>query len=120
MFFIMKSIYPTEYALTPEMRIIVELSIVPLGEGTSVSNILAYAIKELEKKGVKYELTPMCTVFETDSVEEALNIVKAAHEAVFKQGVKRTVTTVKLDDRRDAERSMRSKVDSLKKAVEKL
>jgi len=116
----MKSIYPTEYALTPEMRIIVELSIVPLGEGTSVSNILAYAIKELEKKGVKYELTPMCTVFETDSVEEALNIVKAAHEAVFKQGVKRTVTTVKLDDRRDAERSMRSKVDSLKKAVEKL
>jgi uncharacterized protein (TIGR00106 family) len=116
----MKSIYPTEYALTPEMRIIVELSIVPLGEGTSVSNILAYAIKELEKKGVKYELTPMCTVFETDSVEEALNIVKAAHEAVFKQGVKRAVTTVKLDDRRDAERSMRSKVDSLKKAVEKL
>lgn len=97
-----------------------ELSIVPLGEGTSVSSILAHAIKELENKGVKYEVTPMCTVFEADSVEEALNIAKAAHEAVFKQGVKRAVTTVKLDDRRDVERNMRSKVSSLKKAVEKL
>lgn len=102
------------------MGIIVELSIVPLGEGTSVSKIIAYAIKELENMGVKYEITPMCTVFEADNVEEALGIVKAAHEAVFKQGVKRAVTTVKLDDRRDVERSMRSKVDSLKKAVEKL
>lgn len=116
----MKSIYSTKPDSICVTRIIVELSIIPLGEGTSVSNILAYAVKELENMGVKYEVTPMCTVFEADSVEEALKIVKAAHEAVFKQGVKRTVTTVRLDDRRDVERSMRSKVDSLKKAAEKL
>lgn len=102
------------------MGIIVEFSIVPLGEGTSVSTILAHAIKALENIGVKYEITPMCTVFEVDSVKEALEIVEVAHEAVFKQGVKRAVTTIKLDDRRDVERSMRSKLDSLKKAVEKL
>lgn len=102
------------------MGIIVEFSIVPLGEGTSISKILAHAIKELEKIGVEYELTPMCTVFEAEDIEKALNIVKAAHEAVFKHGVKRAVTTIKLDDRRDVERSMRSKVDSLKKAVENL
>jgi len=95
----------------------VEFSIIPVGEGTSVSKIIAPAIRELEKLGVKHELTPMCTVFEADSLEEALRIVGAAHEAVFKQGVKRVITLVKIDDRRDVERRMEDKVESLKKAV---
>lgn len=99
------------------MRVIVEFSIIPVGEGTSVSKIIAPAIRELEKLGVKHELTPMCTVFEADSLEEALRIVGAAHEAVFKQGVKRVITLVKIDDRRDVERRMEDKVESLKKAV---
>ena len=98
----------------------VELSIIPMGEGTSVSKILARAVKELEKRNVEYEVTPMCTVFEAGSVEEALDIVKAAHEAVLKQGVRRAITTVKLDDRRDVERDMRSKVESLRRELERL
>lgn len=102
------------------MRVIVEFSIIPMGEGTSVSKIIAHAVKELENIGVKHELTPMCTVFEADSVEEALRIVRAAHEAVFKQGVKRVITLVKIDDRRDVDRKMEDKVESLKKAVESL
>lgn len=102
------------------MRVIVEFSIIPMGEGTSVSKIIAHAVKELENMGVKHELTPMCTIFETDSVEEALRIVRAAHEAVFKQGVKRAITLVKIDDRRDVDRKMEDKVESLKKAVENL
>ncbi|MGQ9596803.1 MAG: MTH1187 family thiamine-binding protein [Thermoproteota archaeon] len=102
----------------PRMAIVVELSIVPLGEGTSVSKILAYAIKELENMGIKYEVTPMCTVFEADSIEEALRIVKTAHESIFKQGVKRVITTVRIDDRRDVKRSMSDRVESLRRAVE--
>ncbi|NHV99691.1 MAG: MTH1187 family thiamine-binding protein [Thaumarchaeota archaeon] len=100
------------------MVVVLEFSIVPVGEGTSLSKILAHAIRELEKMGVKYELSPMCTVFEAQSLEEALKIVRIAHEAVFKQGVKRAVTIIKIDDRRDVERSMKDKIDSLKKAVE--
>ncbi len=99
------------------MVVVVEFSIVPVGEGTSLSRILAHAIKELENTGVKYELTPMCTVFEARSVEEALKAVRIAHESVFKHGVKRAVTIVKIDDRRDVERSMKDKVESLKRAV---
>lgn len=100
------------------MVVVVEFSIVPVGEGTSLSRILAHALRELENIGVKYELTPMSTIFEAQSVEEALKAVRIAHEAVFKHGVKRTVTIVKIDDRRDVERSMKDKVESLKKAVE--
>jgi uncharacterized protein (TIGR00106 family) len=76
----------------------------PLGVGTSVSKFLVPAIKKLERLGVRYEVTPMCTIFETENVEEAFNIVKAVHEAVFEENVKRVVTAVKIDDRRDIKR----------------
>jgi uncharacterized protein (TIGR00106 family) len=86
-----------------------------LGVGTSVSKFLVPAIKKLERLGVKYEVTPMCTIFETVNVEEAFNIVKAVHEAVFEENVKHVVTAVKIDDRRDIKRGMKEKVESLKK-----
>jgi len=59
----------------------------------------------------------MCTVFEAENVEEAFNIVKAAHEAVFEENVKRVVTTIRIDDRRDVKRGMKEKVESLKKEL---
>jgi len=99
------------------MTIIVEFNIVPLGVGTSVSKFLVPAINELERRRVKYEVTPMCTIFEVENVEEAFNVVKAAHEAVFGENVKRIVTTVKIDDRRDIKRGMREKVESLEKEI---
>ena len=99
------------------MTVIVELSIIPLGVGISVSRFLAPALKELENRKVKYEVTPMCTIFEVKNVEEALYLVKAAHEAVFQVDVKRVVTSVKIDDRRDVKRSMEEKAKSLKRAV---
>jgi len=99
------------------MAVIVEFSIIPIGKGTSISRFLAQGLKELEDRGVKHEITPMCTVFEAKSVGEAFDVVKAAHEAVFRGDVKRVVTTVKIDDRRDVERGMEEKVKSLKRAV---
>jgi uncharacterized protein YqgV (UPF0045/DUF77 family) len=52
----------------------------------------------------------MCTIFEASSIEEAFDLARVAHKAVFRVGVKRVVTTVKVDDRRDLERSMTDKV----------
>ena len=99
------------------MVIIVEFSLVPLGVNESLSKILAYAIKELERMNVKFQVTPMCTIFEAESVGEAVKIVEAAHEALFKAGLKRVVTTVRVDDRRDVKRSMEDKVKSLKRSM---
>jgi uncharacterized protein YqgV (UPF0045/DUF77 family) len=58
----------------------------------------------------------MCTVFEADNIEEAFNIVRAAHEAVFTKPVKRVVTTMKIDDRRDVNISMNEKIESIHNA----
>jgi uncharacterized protein (TIGR00106 family) len=100
-----------------KMTVVVALNIVPLGKGISVSKFLAPALKEIEGRRVKYSVTPMCTIFEADSVEDAFDLARLAHEAVFKAGVERVVTTVKVDDRRDIERSMEEKVESLKKEI---
>jgi uncharacterized protein (TIGR00106 family) len=101
----------------PRMTVVAEVNIIPLGEGISVSKFLAPAFKVFEKRGLKYEITPMCTIFEAENIEEAFDVVGAIHEAVFRVGVKRVVTTVKIDDRRDLERSMNEKVESLKKEI---
>lgn len=102
------------------MTVIVELSIVPIGEGVSLSGLLAHAVKELQRHGVVYEVTPMCTVFEAESLKEAFKIAEAAHESLFKAGAKRVLTTVKVDDRRDVERHMEDKVRSLREALKKV
>lgn len=102
-----------------KMTVIVELNIIPFDVGVSISNLLAVALTELEKLGVRYETTPMCTIFEAESINEAFGIVEAAHEVLFKKGVKRVGTSVRIDDRRDVSRGMKEKVESLKKAIKK-
>ena len=89
-----------------------------MGEGTSVSRLIASAIEELERRGVKHVTTSMCTIIEEENLEKTLQHVAAAHEAVMKAGAKRAVTIIKVDDRRDMERSMENKLKSLKKALE--
>ena len=56
--------------------------------------------------------------FEARNIDEVLNIVGAAHEAISKADVKRVVTTVRIDDRRDKEGSVKEKVKSLKTLLE--
>ena len=99
------------------LGVVVEFNLIPIGVGVSVSRFLASALKELDKLNVKYTITPMCTIFEAESVGEAFKIVEAAHEALFKAGLKRVVTTVRIDDRRDVKRSMEDKVKSLKRSM---
>ena len=91
-----------------------ELEIVALGTGsTSMSSHISEAVKALEKSGIKYQLTPMGTVIEVSSIDEAFNAMRAAHEAVIKKGVKRVVMHITIDDRRDAPKGMEEKIESV-------
>ena len=92
---------------------IVEFSVIPIGGGVSVSQFLVPALKELRRRGIRYEVTAMSTIFEAESIEEALEAIGAAHESVFKTGIKRVITSIRIDDRRDKRVSMKNKVESL-------
>jgi uncharacterized protein (TIGR00106 family) len=94
--------------------IVADVSVVPLGEGTSVSPLVRKAVKALDGSGLKAMHGPMSTSLEASSLDELFAAVRQAHEAVFSAGAKRVVTTVKIDDRRDKKHSMASKLDAVK------
>ena len=97
--------------------IIAEFSIVPVGSGeTSVGRYVAAAINALKNaKGLEYEVTTMGTVLAADNLDTIFGAVRQAHDAVMAKGVKRVVSTLRIDDRRDKARTMDDKV----KAVER-
>ena len=98
---------------------IVQVSIVPLGTGTSsVSKYVARALSLLEnEKGVAYQLTPMGTVIE-GTLDEVVGIVRQMHETAFDKGVQRVLTTITIDDRRDKTSTMESKVNSVRNKLQ--
>ena len=96
----------------------VEVSIVPVGTGSpSASDYVAQALKVLEaEKDLKYELTAMGTIIQGD-LDRLLEVVRKMHEAVLDSGVKRAVTTIKIDDRRDKALSISGKIAAVKKKM---
>lgn len=93
---------------------IVEATIVPLGTGdTSVSKYVADCHKILkEEKRIKYQLTPMGTIFEGE-LDVILEVIRKMHEVPFGEGAKRVSTAIKIDDRRDKIGSMEQKMKSV-------
>jgi len=98
--------------------VIAEISIVPVGTNTpSLSQYVAKAIGVLvQEKSVKYKLTRMGTILE-GNLADVLEAVRRMHEAVFDTQIKRVVTTIRIDDRRDRESSIRCKVKSVTKKL---
>ncbi len=95
-------------------KVIAELSITPIGEGTSVSRYVKIALDELRKnKKLRIEVNPMGTVIEADTLREILDAVMTAHESLFNSGLKRVDFILKVDDRRDKPRSMDEKVKAV-------
>jgi len=92
---------------------IAEVSIVPLGTGsTSVSSYVAECIKVLERSGLTYELHGMGTLIE-GSFQQIFTVIQQMHEVPFEKGAKRVVTSIKFDDRRDKNGTIKGKVESV-------
>lgn len=95
-----------------------ELTIIPIGtESTSLSSYVAAAVDALDKIGIKYQLSGMGTQIESDDPQELFKAIEVAHEAVFAKGADRVSTSIKIDDRRDKDRSLADKVLSVEKKL---
>ena len=98
-----------------ERKIVAEISVVPLGTGSAgVSEYVADCIGILEaNKGVIYRLTPMGTIVE-GTLSEVLKVTQQMHDAPFRKGAVRVITTLKIDDRSDKELTMEGKLKSVR------
>ena len=98
--------------------VIAEVSIIPIGTKTpSVSGYVAKAVNALkQQKNVKYELTAMGTLLEGE-LSQVLDAAKRMHESVFSEEVRRVITRITIDDRRDKDLTMDYKVQSVLKKL---
>jgi uncharacterized protein (TIGR00106 family) len=101
--------------------VIADFALVPVGTSrTSMGEEIAIAIKAIEDQGIRYEVTPMGTVMEAESLEDILKAVGKAHEEVMAKGVKRVISNLRIDDRRDKPRTKEDKVKRIEEEFEKV
>jgi len=93
--------------------IISQLSIAPVGKDISLSKYVKKVISVLKENNIKFETNDMATVIETEDLETLFNVVEKAHKAVMESGARRVITELKIDDRRDKNVIMGTKIKSL-------
>ena len=93
--------------------IISQLSIAPLGDSPSVSKYVKKVVDLINKSDVNSETNAMATVIETEDLDTLLNLVKEAHMTMVNSGAKRIITELKIDDRRDKNATINSKIKAL-------
>jgi uncharacterized protein (TIGR00106 family) len=103
------------------MSVLLEFSMFPTSdecrEGSSVSKEVSKIIDAIDKSGVSYQLTPMGTVVETDTMKEALDIIELAYEQL--KDCERVYSSLKFDIRKNTKNRLKSKIDSIEKALDR-
>jgi len=89
-----------------------EFSVVPIGEGESVSEYVAECLRIVQSSGVEYQLTPMATVLEGD-LEEVMGVILQCHRRILEMS-NRVITSIKIDDRKGRKGAMKEKIKSVR------
>ena len=87
------------------MKAIVDLTVVPIGVGISLSKYVAACEDILKQSGLKTTLHPNGTAIEGEW-DAVMAAVKACHEKVHAMGAPRIFTIVKIGTRTDREQSL--------------
>ena len=94
-----------------------EVSIVPLDKGAEgLSQYVAGTIKIIQESGLDYEMNAMATIIEGPP-EKVFDVIRKCHENMLDQS-DRILTSIKIDDRRGAEGSIRREVRSVEEKLQ--
>ena len=96
------------------MSALVEFAMFPTDKGESVSAYVSRIMQVFEEKGIAFQLTPMGTIFECDTVEEATRVIDLAY-SVLEPDCNRVYTTIKMDIRKGKSNRMKQKIASIRK-----
>lgn len=94
------------------MKVLADLSVVPLGVGVSVSKYVAACQRVLDDAGITHRLHAYGTNLEGEW-DDVLAAVKRCHEVVHAMGAPRVSTVLKLGTRTDKAQSLDDKVRSV-------
>jgi uncharacterized protein (TIGR00106 family) len=94
------------------LNVQIDLSIIPLGVGVSLSRYVAACERVITDAGLEPRLHAFGTNVEGDW-DEVLAAVKRCHEVMHEMGAPRVSTTMRLGTRVDREQSLADKVKSV-------
>ena len=94
------------------MNVIVDIAIIPLGVGLSLSKYVAECEKIFKDAGLKSTLHANGTNIEGEW-DDVFAVVKKCHERVHEMGAPRISSTLRIGTRTDREQSMDDKIKSV-------
>ena len=94
------------------MFVSIDLCLVPIGVGTSLSPYIKECKKIIEDSDLMYQLGPNGTAIEGDW-EDVFKCVEKCHEKIHNKGVSIIYTTIKVNTRIDKLQRFKDKINSI-------
>ena len=96
---------------------LVEFSIIPIGKGDSLAELIAKVIEIVDKSGLPYKVTAMGTIVEGEW-DEVMDLIKDCHYKMRKY-CSRIYTKISIDDREGAKNRIEGKVKDIEEILGK-
>jgi len=98
------------------MSALVEFSMFPTEKTQSKSAFVARVLDIVDKSGLEYQLTPMGTIIEGETVEEVLAVINSAYEDL-QTDCDRVYSSIKIDYRKGPVGRLGKKVNSVEEKL---
>jgi uncharacterized protein (TIGR00106 family) len=99
------------------MSVLLEFAMFPTDKGESVSEYVSQIIKMIHDSGADYQLTPMGTIVETETLSQVMALVESAYEILDQAGCDRVYSSLKLDIRKGKNHRLKGKVESVRSKI---
>ena len=97
------------------MKVLADISIIPIGVGVSLSKYVAACERELKNAGLQPKLHAFGTNVEGDW-DAVMGVIKKCHDEVMKDS-ERVLISIKIDDRKSGEQRIEKKLESMEEKL---
>ncbi|MEA3455687.1 MAG: MTH1187 family thiamine-binding protein [Campylobacterota bacterium] len=98
------------------MSALVEFAMFPTEKTQSKSAFVARVLDIVDKSGLTYQLTPMGTIIEAETVGEVFRVIEAAYEEL-QEDCSRVYSVIKIDYRKGPAGRLNKKVGSVEEKL---
>ncbi|GGO78564.1 hypothetical protein GCM10011348_10770 [Marinobacterium nitratireducens] len=98
------------------MQVMIDLCVVPLGVGVSVSEYVAACQRILREAGLSYQMHAYGTNIEGEW-DEVFAAVKRCHEVLHDMGAPRITSSLRVGTRTDRDQTMTDKISSVEEKL---
>ena len=97
--------------------VLLEFSMFPTDVGESKSEYVSEVVRYVRDSGYPYQLTPMATIVECESMGEALDLVKSCYEVLESKNCGKIYSVLKFDIREGKTNRLVQKIKSVEDKI---